>query len=79
MRKLLVAVCWLLVSGCGYALVGTGNVLDPSVHTLYLPAFVNRTTRVELEQRVTSAVGSEFVARGRVKLVYDPKLADIGL
>ena len=78
MRKLLIAG-WLLVSACGYGLVGTGNILDPSIHTLYVPAFVNRTTRVELEQRVTSAVGSEFVARGRVKLVNDPKLADIVL
>ena len=77
MRRLLVAGCWLLISGCGYALVGTGHLLDPSLHTLYVPAFVNRTTRVELEQRVTQAVGSELVARGRMKLVQDPKDADI--
>ncbi len=77
MRRLLLAGCWLLISGCGYALVGTGHLLDPSLHTLYVPAFVNRTTRVELEQRVTQAVGSELVARGRMKLVQDPKDADI--
>ena len=75
--KRLVVASWLLVAGCGYALVGTGNILDPSIHTLYVPAFVNRTTRVELEQLVTQAVGSEFVARGRLRLVNDPKLADI--
>ncbi len=79
MRKLVVAACWFVVSGCGYALVGTGHLLDPSLHTLYVPAFVNRTTRVELEQRVTQAVGSELVARGRMKLVQDPKEADVVL
>jgi outer membrane lipopolysaccharide assembly protein LptE/RlpB len=77
--KSLVVGCWLLVSGCGYALVGTGNILDPSIHTLYVPAFVNRTTRVEVEQRVTQSVADEFVSRGRVRLVTDPKEADIVL
>lgn len=79
MRKWLVLGAWLLVSGCGYALVGTGNILDPSLKTLYVPAFVNRTTRVELEQRVTQAVGDELVSRGRLKLVNDPKQADVML
>ncbi len=79
MRKWLVLGAWLLVSGCGYALVGTGNILDPSLKTLYVPAFVNRTTRVELEQRVTQAVGDELVSRGRLKLVNEPKQADVML
>lgn len=67
----------LLLTSCSYALVGTGSILDPSIKTLYVPAFVNRTTRVELEQRVTQSVADEFVSRGRVRLVTDPKLADI--
>src|SRR5712691_11260774 len=66
-----------MISGCGYSLVGTGNILDPTIHTLYVPTFVNRTTRVELEQRVTQSVADEFVSRGRLKLVNDPKTADI--
>jgi hypothetical protein len=40
------------------------------------PAFVNRTTRVELEQRVTHAVADEFVSHGRLKLVRTPGEAD---
>ena len=67
----------VLLAGCGYTLVGTGNLLDPAIHTLYVPTFVNRTTRVELEQRVTQSVADEFVSRGRMKLVHDPKMADI--
>jgi outer membrane lipopolysaccharide assembly protein LptE/RlpB len=69
----------VILSACGYALVGTGNILDPSIKTLYVPAFVNKTTRVEVEQRLTQAVADEFVSRGRVKLVSDPKQADIFL
>jgi len=67
----------LFLASCGYALVGTGKILDPSIKTLYVPTFVNRTTRVELEQRVTQSVADEFVSRGRVRLVNDPKEADI--
>ncbi|HSP14143.1 MAG TPA: LptE family protein [Thermoanaerobaculia bacterium] len=76
MKRLLLAG-WLLALGCGYALVGTGNILDPSLKTLYVPTFINRTTRVELEQRVTQSVADEFVSRGRLRLVNDPKEADI--
>ena len=58
-----------LLASCGYGLVGRNNFLDPSIKTIYVPAFVNRTTRVELEQRVTQAVAEEFVSRGRLRLV----------
>jgi len=65
-----------LLSGCGYALVGSGNSLDPKIKTIAVPAFVNKTTRVELEQRVTQAVADEFVSRGRLRLVTVPSQAD---
>jgi outer membrane lipopolysaccharide assembly protein LptE/RlpB len=80
MRRLAgLAATLLLVSltGCGYALVGRGNLLDPSIQTIEVPAFVNRTTRVELEQRVTQSVAEEFVSRGRLRLVNDPKAAHV--
>jgi outer membrane lipopolysaccharide assembly protein LptE/RlpB len=69
----------LLAASCGYGLVGTGRLLDPKYKTLAVPAFVNRTTRVELEQRVTQAVADEFVSRGRLKLVTQPADADVVL
>jgi outer membrane lipopolysaccharide assembly protein LptE/RlpB len=74
----LVAGCWLLTTACGYTLVGTAqNLLPPTVHTIQVPTFVNRTTRVELEQRVTQAVAAEFVSRGRLRLVTAPADADV--
>ena len=65
----------LLLGSCGYGLVGRTNFLDPAIRTIEVPAFVNRTTRVELEQRVTQAVAEEFVSRGRLQLVTDTKNA----
>src|SRR6266576_2826691 len=67
----------LALTGCGYALVGKGNSLPPTIHTIDIPAFVNKTTRVELEQRVTQSVAEEFVSRGRLRLVTDPAKADV--
>lgn len=74
-RFLLLGV--FLLSSCGYALVGHSNFLDPSIRTIEVPTFINRTTRVELEQRVTQAVGEEFVSRGSLRLVNDRKQADV--
>jgi outer membrane lipopolysaccharide assembly protein LptE/RlpB len=79
MRIVRLLGCWaaaLALSGCGYALVGSGNSLDPKIKTIEVPAFVNRTTRVELEQRVTQAVADEFVSRGRLRLVTAASGAD---
>src|ERR1700682_6025721 len=67
----------LALSHCGYALVGHSNFLNPTIKTVQVPAFINRTTRVELEQRVTQAVADEMVARGRLKLVTQPSQADV--
>ncbi|HYC93295.1 MAG TPA: LptE family protein [Thermoanaerobaculia bacterium] len=63
----------LLLFSCGYGLVGRSTFLDPGIRTVEIPAFVNRTTRVELEQRVTQAVAEEFVSRGRLRLVTNQK------
>ena len=59
----------IMTAGCGYNLVGRGNFLDPTIQTIEVPTFVNRTTRIEVEQRVTQAVADEFVSRGRFRLV----------
>jgi outer membrane lipopolysaccharide assembly protein LptE/RlpB len=64
------------LTGCGYALVGHTNFLPPTIRSIEVPSFVNRTTRVELEQRVTQAVADEFVSRGRFRLVSTPTEAD---
>src|SRR5881392_4071116 len=76
MKKIALAALILFSSCGGYGLVGRGNMLDPSIHTIEVPAFVNKTTRVELEQRVTQSVADEFVSRGRLRLVKTPAEAD---
>jgi len=66
----------LLLTGCGYALVGHNVSLDPKIKSVQVPALVNKTTRVGLEQVVTQSVADEMVSRGRLKLVSNPNDAD---
>ena len=76
---LLLFFCLFLsvLPGCGYALVGTGSsALPATVKTVYVAQFVNDTTVVSLEQRLTDAVIRELSARGRLKPVSDRPAAD---
>jgi outer membrane lipopolysaccharide assembly protein LptE/RlpB len=77
MKRVSLLLAALLLGSCGYALVGHNNFLDPSIRTIEVPSFVNRTTRVELEQRVTQSVSQELVSRGRLQLVNESKQADV--
>lgn len=66
-RALLAAAFAIGLSGCGYSLVGTSKGwLPENVRTVWVPAFVNDTSVVGLEQRLTSAVLRELSARRRL-------------
>ena len=65
-----------LLSSCGYHLVGTSSSLPPNVRSLHIPAFINRTSQPELEQRLSDTVSREFINRGQLKLVADAAQAD---
>jgi hypothetical protein len=72
-----VAVLALILAGCAYRLAGTGpGVLPPDVKALVVAPFENRTTRPEIEQRVTEEVARELSQRGRYKVVTDLAEAD---
>jgi outer membrane lipopolysaccharide assembly protein LptE/RlpB len=72
---LLVAVA-SIVPACGYHLAGRGNTLPPTVKSIGIPIFVNKTSRSELEQRVTEHVIDEFTSRGRVRILSGEEGAD---
>lgn len=64
------------LAGCGYHLAGHGTTLPPEVQSVGIPIFENRTSRPELEQRVTGAVIDEFTTRGRVRILPGEEGAD---
>jgi hypothetical protein len=67
---LLVAVASLCTS-CGYALAGRGSFLPESIKVIGIPDFTNRTSFSQVEQVLTRKVRSEFIGRGKYKVLPD--------
>jgi hypothetical protein len=65
----LCVLCAIWSTGCGYALAGRGSFLPDYIHTIGVPAFTNRTNVFNLETQVTQKVRSEFIGRGRYKIL----------
>ena len=73
MKRLFYAVLLLVtMTGCGYTLVGQGN-LPEHIKMIAIPVFENTTLEEGIEQEITSAVVQEFVRGGKVKLVSEDK------
>jgi len=64
------------VVACGYHLAGKGGGLPANIQSVGIPIFENRTSRPELEQRVTEHVIDEFTIRGRVRILPGEEGAD---
>jgi Lipopolysaccharide-assembly len=84
----------LSLSGCGYALVGKGTVIDPTIKRIGVPLFRDASGKPGLDQKVTQRVVEELLKRGRFDVVpettgvdallegeitnYTPRLAGVG-
>jgi hypothetical protein len=66
----------LFAAACGYHAVGTGGSLPPEIKRIQVPIFENRTTRFQLDLKLTQAVIDEIVARGKVEITTDAAKAD---
>ena len=58
-------------TGCGYALVGKGTVVDPSIKRIGVPLFRDASGKPGLDRRVTQKVVEELLKRGRFDVVQD--------
>jgi outer membrane lipopolysaccharide assembly protein LptE/RlpB len=59
----------LLLSGCGYHLIGTGSTLPEHLKTLSIPVFTNSSSQPEIHRELTSAIIDAYITDGRVKIV----------
>lgn len=80
MTRAITLVCsGLLLAGslaCGYGLVGRTTVLPPEIETIAVLPFENRTTRPEIEQRVTEEITAEFSRRKGYRVVVNRSAGD---
>ena len=56
-------------SSCGYALAGRGSFLPAYIQTIGIPQFVNTTPVYQIEQVFTERVRTEFINRGKYKVL----------
>lgn len=61
-----------LTSGaCGYSLAGRGSFLPSYIQTIGVPLFVNNTPVFEIEEILTQKVRTEFIGRGKYRVLPD--------
>ena len=66
----------VLLAGCGYALVGKGTVVDPTIKRIGVPLFRDASGKPGLDRKVTQKVVEELLKRGRFDVVPDPSGVD---
>ena len=76
MRGLVAAILLAALTSCGYALVGRGIAIDPSIKTVGVPLFEDNTGRTGLDQLVTDHVIEELLRRGRFEVVQTTEGVD---
>jgi outer membrane lipopolysaccharide assembly protein LptE/RlpB len=76
MRALAAVMVLAAATGCGYALVGRGTVVDPTIKKIAVPLFKDSTGKPGLDQKITQKVVEELLKRGRFDVVSDRIGAD---
>jgi hypothetical protein len=67
--RLLLLAAALAPAGCGYALLGHGVTVDPSIKRIGVPAFRDTTGKAGLEQKISQKVIEELLSRGKWDVV----------
>jgi outer membrane lipopolysaccharide assembly protein LptE/RlpB len=65
----------VLLSGCGYHVIGQGNEALSGIHCIAIPYFANKSYEAGLERYVTEALVDEFV-KSRMYSIVPEKDAD---
>lgn len=69
LKKLLPVICMVLITGCGYQMVGKETHVPPGLNSVAVPTFKNRTYEPGIEVPFTQAFLREFILDRRVNVV----------
>jgi Lipopolysaccharide-assembly len=78
-RELLAGGFAMLLTSCGYHVVGKTNTIPDEVHSIAIPPFQNATTEYKIEQALRAAVVQEFITRTHYQIIDDSVNADATL
>ena len=67
------------LTGCGYRVAGTANLLPKNIHSIAVTPFGNATTQYRLSTFLSEAVSRELIARTGYTVVADASKADATL
>jgi outer membrane lipopolysaccharide assembly protein LptE/RlpB len=59
----------VLLTSCGYHTSTKASQIPPDVHTIAIPAFINKTESYRVEQVITQAVVQEMITRTEYRVV----------
>jgi hypothetical protein len=68
---LLIVLVLTILPGCGSSLAGRGSFLPSHIQVVGIPQLMNRTPFYDVEQVLTDKVRSEFIGRGKYRIVPD--------
>lgn len=68
-KKLLPIICMVLITGCGYRMVGKETHVPPGLNSVAIPTFKNLTFEPGIEVPFTQAFLREFIQDRRVNVV----------
>jgi outer membrane lipopolysaccharide assembly protein LptE/RlpB len=68
-KKLLPIICMVLITGCGYRMVGKETHVPPGLNSVAIPTFKNQTFEPGIEVPFTQAFLREFIQDRRVNVV----------
>src|SRR5262249_28102735 len=74
--KYLLPVVAIALSGCGYHVAGTTNLLPSEVHTIAVVPWNNISMQYKLADYLAESVSRELITRTRYKVIADPSKAD---
>jgi outer membrane lipopolysaccharide assembly protein LptE/RlpB len=66
----------LLLSGCGYHVAGSANLLPAEIHTIAVLPWRSTSIQYKLSDYLSESVTREMITRTRYKIVADPAQAD---
>jgi TolB-like protein len=66
----------LALTGCGYRVAGTTNLVPGNVQTIAVLPWANVSTQYKLSDYLAESVTRELIARTHYKIVADPTKAD---
>jgi hypothetical protein len=75
-RLISIVLLVLLLSGCGYSFSGISKSAYPTIQSVFVDIFTNRTSEANLDTILRTAFSNEIVQNGHFKLVSSREEAD---